>query len=228
MKRKRRALNRREEGVRNPPSGGPGRDIQERGLERASVLEDAGQSRQLGALKGVLVEFNFDTGGILKPGLPGIVGAELRVADGDALLPQVIGKGVDIADLKGEVVDVANGFRAAFENLDERARAGLEVVPEVFFGALEIKALFHSQACAVEAAGGFEILGVETDMGELLDHEEKLCGGMDGGKREPTRYDPRESFLLGRREGMRSGGGQWHFLQQHERLSAAGPPPLSW
>lgn len=150
--------------------------------ERVSALEDTGPTGQLRTLRGVLMQFYSDSGGIFQPGLPGFVSAESGFADGDSLFPQVINKRLHARNFKSEVIDIANSFGRSLENLNEGAGTGLEVVSEALSGALEVKALFHPEAFAIEASGGVKILGMKAKMCELLDHPKTFYPGIDSGK----------------------------------------------
>jgi len=136
-------------------------------------VHDAVCPGELGALRGVLLEFDVGAIGILAPALPGPVAAEFFRGDGDAVPDQRFAQGVDIRDLETEMLDALAfyfGGGIGRKDFDELAGSDLQVKAEQFAVLVEIKVPFEAEGVAVKSAAAFEVGGKDTEVREGFDH----------------------------------------------------------
>ena len=157
-----------------------------RGRLAAGFDETVGAAGELGALRGVLHEFDAVAVGVAEPGLEGIIEAAANLPDLDATGEEDGASGGEVGDLEGEVVvavarnegcDGRGGVaplkvRAALvEELHEGGVAEGNVGPENgAVGGGEAEFNRKAQGVAVKGDKAIEVVGVQAEVGEAQDH----------------------------------------------------------
>ena len=123
-------------------------------------------SGSLAAVGSVFMQFDADAVRIGQPGLPGMIGAHLLLADRVACRGEPCVDGIDGIGFQRKVIEwIGTGFhRFAPEKFEKIAVADPQVEADDFAVTDEIERFCQSESIAVETGGSFQISDPDAEM----------------------------------------------------------------